>query len=66
MPKLKTKAVCKRRFKLTATGKIKRFRAGKNHFMRNKSSRALNTAGQTLMTEAENARIITKKWMPYI
>ena len=33
MPKLKTKSSAKKRFKLTATGKVKRAHAGKRHGM---------------------------------
>ncbi|OHD07336.1 MAG: 50S ribosomal protein L35 [Spirochaetes bacterium GWB1_36_13] len=37
MPKIKTKSSAKKRFKLTATGKIKRAKAGKSHLLSHKS-----------------------------
>ena len=39
MPKMKTHSGAAKRFKLTANGKIKRLRAGRNHLLEHKSSR---------------------------
>ncbi|MFN3604435.1 MAG: 50S ribosomal protein L35 [Leptonema sp. (in: bacteria)] len=39
MQKLKTKSAAKKRFKFTATGKIKRTKAFKNHNLTHKSSK---------------------------
>ena len=39
MPKMKTKSSAKKRFKLTATGKIKRKQAFKNHILTKKSKK---------------------------
>lgn len=39
MKKLKTKSSAKKRFKFTATGKIKRTKAFKNHNLTHKSSK---------------------------
>ncbi len=39
MPKMKTKSSAKKRFKLTATGKIKRKHAFKNHILTKKSKK---------------------------
>lgn len=65
MPKLKTKSACKKRFKLTGTGKLKRFgTAGHNHFMRNKSKRHNKAAVKSQIVRDENATTI-KKWMPF-
>jgi len=36
MPKMKTKSSAKKRFKMTASGKIKRSRAGKSHLLSHK------------------------------
>ena len=36
MPKMKTKSAAKKRFKVTATGKIKRACSGKNHILTKK------------------------------
>ncbi len=37
MPKLKTKKGAKKRFKLTATGKVKRKKSGKRHILTKKT-----------------------------
>jgi len=39
MPKLKTNSGAKKRFKITATGKILRKRAGKSHLLTKKSKK---------------------------
>jgi large subunit ribosomal protein L35 len=39
MPKMKTKASAKKRFKLTGTGKIKRKHAFKSHILTKKSTK---------------------------
>ena len=33
MPKMKTKSAAKKRFKVTASGKVKRAHSGKNHIL---------------------------------
>lgn len=37
MPKMKTKSGAKKRFRVTATGKIKRAHSGKNHILTKKA-----------------------------
>lgn len=39
MPKLKTKKSIQKRFKLTKSGKIKRYKAGRRHLMASKSGK---------------------------
>ncbi|RUS45453.1 50S ribosomal protein L35 [Cohnella sp. AR92] len=39
MPKMKTHSSLKDRFKVTGTGKVKRFKAYKNHLLSHKSGR---------------------------
>ena len=39
MPKLKTKSGVKKRFKLTGSGKVKRQKANRRHYLEHKSSR---------------------------
>ena len=41
MPKMKTHSGAKKRFKLTATGKVKAGQAGKQHFMRRRTKAQL-------------------------
>jgi len=64
MPKMKTKSSCKKRFKVTATGKIKTAQAGKSHGMIKRSNKFIrNARGTTVMSEAD-AKII-RPMMPY-
>lgn len=64
MPKLKTKSGVKKRFKLTATGKVKAGQAGKRHNMRKRSNRFIRNARGTTILEECDARNI-KDFMPY-
>jgi len=58
MPKVKTHSSAKKRFKLTGSGKVKRFQAYTSHMMRNKSKKAkLNLKGSTLVSKADEKRI---------
>ncbi|MBT5187454.1 MAG: 50S ribosomal protein L35 [Kordiimonadaceae bacterium] len=64
MPKMKTKSGVKKRFKLTASGKVKSGQAGKQHGMIKRSNKTLrNQRGTTILCDAD-ARIV-KKFMPY-
>ncbi len=42
MPKMKTKSGAKKRFKVTASGKIKRAHSGKNHILTKKDRKRKN------------------------
>ncbi|WP_199615472.1 50S ribosomal protein L35 [Paenibacillus alkalitolerans] len=58
MPKMKTHSSLKDRFKVTGTGKVKRYKAYKNHLLSGKSARqkrGLST--QPLMHEGDYARL---------
>ncbi len=58
MPKMKTNSSAKKRFKVTGSGKVKRFQAKTSHMMRNKSKKAkLNLRGSTLVAKADEKRI---------
>ena len=64
MPKLKTKSSAKKRFSFTATGKLRKNYAGKNHFMRRRSQKVIrNTRGTSIVSNVD-ARII-RKFLPY-
>ncbi len=64
MPKLKTKSGAKKRFKLTATGKVKCAQAGKRHGMIKRTNKFIrNARGTTTLCDAD-ARIV-KKYLPY-
>ena len=65
MPKMKTKSSAKKRFKLTASGKVKAGQAGKRHGMIKRTNDQIRKLrGTTVLSECD-ARVIRKKYMPY-
>lgn len=64
MPKLKTKSSCKKRFRVTATGKIIRTMAGKQHGMIKRSTRFNRQHGGTAIMKECDAQFV-RKMMPY-
>ncbi len=64
MPKMKTKSSCKKRFSMTATGKVKGSQAGKQHGMIKRSNKFLRNVRGTTLLSAPDAKII-KSFMPY-
>lgn len=64
MPKLKTKSGCKKRFKFTASGRVKGQAAGKRHGMRKRSNKFIrNARGTMVLDESDTHRIV--QYMPY-
>ncbi|MDE1938098.1 MAG: 50S ribosomal protein L35 [Alphaproteobacteria bacterium] len=64
MPKMKTKSGAKKRFKITAKGKIKTGQTGKRHrLISNSPARTRDLRGTALLSESETQRV--KRWMPY-
>ena len=64
MPKMKTKAAAKKRFSMTASGKVKAGQAGKRHGMIKRTTKFIRDArGTTILSDAD-AKIV-KKYMPY-
>ena len=64
MPKLKTKSSAKKRFKITARGKVIMSQAGKRHGMIKRTSRQIrNQRGTTVMSKQDGK--IVKSYMPY-
>lgn len=64
MPKIKTKSSAKKRFKMTATGKVKVAAAGKRHGMIKRSNKFIRDARGTMVLSDQDAKIV-KKYMPY-
>ncbi|MDZ4708468.1 MAG: 50S ribosomal protein L35 [Saprospiraceae bacterium] len=59
MPKMKTNSSAKKRFRVTGTGKIKRFQANKSHRLRQKSKKAkLSNRGMALVSDADKKRVM--------
>jgi large subunit ribosomal protein L35 len=58
MPKMKTHSSAKKRFKLTGSGKVKRFHACNSHLRRKKSKKAkTRLSGSTIVTKVEEKRV---------
>ena len=64
MPKMKTKSSVKKRFSLTATGKVRRSHAGKQHGMIKRTNKQIREHRGTTLLSPADAKII-KKFMPY-
>ena len=64
MPKMKTKSSVKKRFKLTATGKVKVAQAGKRHGMIKRSNKFIRDARGMMVLSDQDAKIV-KKYLPY-
>jgi large subunit ribosomal protein L35 len=64
MPKLKTKSGVKKRFKLTATGKVKHGVAGKRHRLISHNAKYIRqNRGTSVLSESDFKAV--KKWAPY-
>ena len=58
MPKMKTHSSAKKRFKVTGSGKVKRFQANTSHLMRKKSKKAkLRLRDSAMVSKADEKRI---------
>lgn len=64
MPKMKTKSSAKKRFKVTATGRILAGQAGKRHGMIKRSTKFIRNARGTTTLSAPDEKIV-KGYMPY-
>ena len=64
MPKIKTHSASKKRFKLTATGKIKMGHAWRSHRLVSKATKAKKHHRLTAYVSAANAATV-KKLIPY-
>lgn len=65
MPKLKTKSGAKKRFKVTANGKVKCLAAGKRHGMIKRTNKFIRNARGTMVLSDEDAKIVKKNFLPY-
>ena len=64
MPKMKTKSSAKKRFKVTATGKVVTAQAGKRHGMIKRTTKFIRKARGTTTLSPQDAKIV-KGYMPY-
>jgi large subunit ribosomal protein L35 len=64
MPKMKTKSGAKKRFKVTASGRVKVAQAGKRHGMIKRTPKFIRQArGMSVLSAQDEA--IVKIYMPY-
>lgn len=64
MPKLKTKSSVKKRFKVTASGRVKVQQSGKRHGMIKRSNKFIRNARGTALLSKSDEKLI-KSFMPY-
>jgi large subunit ribosomal protein L35 len=64
MPKLKTKSSAKKRFKVTAKGKVVAAAAGRRHMLRRRPQKMKRQSRGTMILVDADARIV-KSYMPY-
>ena len=64
MPKMKTKSTCKKRFKVTANGRVLAGQAGKRHGMIKRSTKFIRNARGTTTLSAPDEKTV-KSMMPY-
>jgi len=64
MPKMKTKSSAKKRFKMTASGRVVAAQAGKRHGMIKRTNKFIrNARGTTILSKPDEK--IVKGYMPY-
>lgn len=64
MPKMKTNSSAKKRFRFSASGKVRFFSAGKRHGMRKRPQRMIrNARGPMVMKDCDVPAVV--KMMPY-
>ena len=64
MPKMKTRSSAKKRFRLTATGKVKHAPAYKRHNLRKRPQKMKNKSrGMEVVDKTAQHRF--KQWLPY-
>ena len=64
MPKLKSKSAAKKRFRFTATGKVRAAQMGKKHGMIKRSNKFIRNQRGTTILEEGDARLV-RAYLPY-
>ena len=65
MPKMKSHSGAKKRFKITGTGKVKRYSQNKSHILSKKSTKRKRNLRKSIITDATNVKSM-KKILPYL
>ena len=63
MPKMKNKAAAKKRFRFTATGKVRSTQSGKQHGMIKRTNKQIRNQRGTVVLADSDARIV-KRHLP--
>ncbi len=64
MPKLKTKKGLAKRFKITKSGKVRRFKAGRGHLLAKKSRKRKRQLKKSALVSKTDKKAI-KRLLPY-
>jgi large subunit ribosomal protein L35 len=64
MPKMKTKSSAKKRFRLTARGKVRFNSAGLSHMLRRRSQKMKRTNRGTQIMAACDAKVVKRNYLP--
>ena len=64
MPKMKTKSGAKKRFSLTASGKVRASQAGKRHGMIKRTNKHIRNQRGTAILEPGDSNLIRKFFLP--
>jgi large subunit ribosomal protein L35 len=64
MPKMKTKSGAKKRFRITAGGKVKCQASRKRHGMINRTTKFIRNARGTMVLSDEDAKIVKQYFLP--
>lgn len=65
MPKMKSSRGAMKRFKVTASGKVKRSRGGKSHLLSSKSKKRKRRLRHSTLVSAKETKTI-RKLIPYL
>ena len=66
MPKMKNSSAVKKRFNLTASGKVRSAQANKQHFLRRRTNDQIRNLRGTTVLEGKQAKNLKKFFMPVI
>ena len=65
MPKMKSHSGAKKRFELTATGKVKRGHQGKSHILSKKTTKRKRKLRTTTYVDKVQKKTVVKSLIPY-
>lgn len=65
MPKLKSKSGAKKRFSLTASGRVKANPANLRHGLRKRPQKMKRQARGTMILDAADAKVVKRHFLPY-